>query len=299
MPSTQQLIIWRKQAANRLQQLLTGYTGEEVQPGDWQADTLLRQLSNLPTRPNDRLPFQGCFPDSPISVGRIKAANRIKQLVMNIKGDTFQPQDEWVDDGLRSLLNLPARNGKQSYTRLFPETPLPAITLDQLLQIARYADPNRVEGLLPHLLLTMAEYNITTPLRQTHFLAQLIHESGSFYYVEEIDSGEYLEGRTDLGNTEPGDGARYKGRGLIQITGRTNYDTCGQDLGVDLLNDPTRLMDDDLACLSAGWFWRKNDLNQYADADDVEMVTRTINGGLNGFDERQDFLAIAKEVLCV
>ncbi|NDJ17586.1 glycoside hydrolase family 19 protein [Myxacorys almedinensis A] len=174
---------------------------------------------------------------------------------------------------------------------------MPAITVEQLMKMAPYASSERIKRLYPHLILTMAEYDITTPLRETHFLSQLIHESGSFHYVEEIDAGDYLEGRTDIGNTEPGDGRRYKGRGLIQITGRTNYDACGQDLGVDLLNNPALLTNDDLACLSAGWFWQKNNLNQFADADDVEMVTRTINGGLNGFAERQSYLAIAKEVL--
>lgn len=297
MPSTQQLIIWRKKAANRIHQLITIYTGEALQPTDSHADTLLRRLSNLPERPSDRAPYKGSFPDVSISVGRVKTANRLKQLVINIKGDSLQPQDGWVDDALRSLLTLPPRGGNPPYADLIPATPLPSISSNQLLEMAIYADPDRVKRLYPHLLLAMAEYDITTPLRETHFLSQLIHESGSFNYVEEIDPGDYLEGRTDIGNTQRGDGRRYKGRGLIQITGRTNYEACGQDLGVDLINNPVLLKNDDLACLSAGWFWQKNDLNEYADADDVEMVTRIINGGLNGFAERQKYLAIAKEVL--
>lgn len=300
MPSPQQLIIWRKQAADRIQELIVNQASDDFQPLDSQADALLRKLSNLPERPSDRAPFQGVFPDASISVGRIKTANRIKQLIMGISGETYQPQDGWVDDALRAMINQPARTNQDPYARLFPETPIPAITADQLRQITDYnADPDRVNHLLPHLLLTMALYKISTPLRQAHFIAQLVHESGSFNYLEEIDPGDYLEGRTDLGNTEPGDGRRFKGRGLIQITGRANYEACGEYLGIDLIKTPLRLADYDLACLSAGWFWAKHKLNEDADHDDVERVTRTINGGLNGFEDRLHYLGIAKAVLQV
>lgn len=299
MASTDSLDFWRKQAADRLQNLLTQVTGDDLQPADYQADTLLRQLGNLPTRPSDRAPYQGSFPQESVSVARVKTANRIKQIILQMKEPSLQPPDGWIDGAVRSLMNLPERNGAQPYADLFPVSEISPITLDQLLNIATHASASRVEALLPHLLKTMAQYEISTPLRQAHFLAQLIHESGSFNYVEEIDPGDYLEGRTDLGNTEPGDGPRYKGRGLIQITGRDNYAACGHDLGVDLLSHPMRLMDDDLACLSAGWFWSKNRLNEFADQDDVTRVSRTINGGFNGFEERQHYTAIAKEILSV
>lgn len=297
MSSPQQLAIWRKQAADRLLSLIARSTGDEIQPGDYKVDDLLRSLTNLPKRPSDRLPFKGLFPDSKISVGRVQAARRLKQLVVNLKQPQFLPQDGLVDDLLRSLSNLPPRpSDRAPYAGVFAATKIPEVTVQQILDVAPYADAARVADLLPHLQLTMAEYQITTPLRQAHFLAQLAHESGSFNYLEELDSGDYLEGRTDLGNTEPGDGRRFKGRGLIQITGRTNYDACGQDLGIDLIKTPTRLSDHDLACLSAGWFWQKNQINEFADRDDVEMVTRTINGGLNGYHDRQEFLAVAKAI---
>lgn len=295
MSSHPQLTIWRKQAADRLQQVLLSITGNELQPSDACADTLLRQLSNLPARPGDRAPYQGTFPNEAVSVARVKTVNRLRQLIMNIQGDPLQ--DQAVDAALRSLLNLPARSTQTPYAEIFPETPLPGITLNHLLRIAPYADSAQVESLFPHLLLTMAEYEIKTPLRQAHFLAQLIHESGSFNYLEEIDLGDYLEGREDLGNIYPGDGCRFKGRGLIQITGRTNYEACGQALGVNLIEAPTRLAEPDLACLSAGWFWSKNKINVDADRDDIEMVTRIINGGLNGFQERQHYLEVAKKIL--
>jgi putative chitinase len=298
MPSPQQLVIWRKQAADRLKELILKDAGDDYRSVDEKADDLLRSLANLPARPGDRKPYKGSFPDDDVNGGRKKAANRLKQLIVGIKGDEFQPLDGTVDHAIRVMTGLPSRpNDKQPYASIFAEAKIPDVTVDQILEIASYADPTRVEELLPHMLLTMVEYDISTPLRQAHFLAQLAHESGSFNYVEEIASGEDYEYRDDLGNTEPGDGVRFKGRGLIQITGRANYTACGEDLGVDLVKNPTRLADNDLACLSAGWFWATNDLNRYADRDDVEMVTRIINGGLNGYDERQYFLSIAREVL--
>jgi putative chitinase len=297
--SSPQLTIWRKQAADRLQQVLFSMTSPDLQPIDAHIDTLLRQLSNLPARPSDRAPYQGSFPNESVSGARVKTVNRLRQLIVSIQGSEFQPQDQIVDTALRSILNMPERTTQNPYAEIFPETPLPAITLNHLLEIASYADADQVAALFPHLLLTMAEYEISTPMRQAHFLAQLIHESGSFNYLEEIDPGDYLEDREDLGNIHPGDGRRFKGRGLIQITGRANYEACGLALGVNLIEKPTRLAEYDLACLSAGWFWSKHDINEFADRDDVEMVTRTINGGLNGFDDRQYYLEIAKDVLNV
>jgi putative chitinase len=145
----------------------------------------------------------------------------------------------------------------------------------------------------------MVEFEINTRLRQAHFLAQIAHESDRFRALEEYASGEEYEGRDDLGNTQWGDGVRFKGRGLIQITGRANYRNCGEGLGVDLIDNPERLADPDLACRSAGWFWQTNKLNPDADRDDVETITRVINGGLNGFDDRVYLLAVAKSVLSV
>jgi putative chitinase len=90
---------------------------------------------------------------------------------------------------------------------------------------------------------------------------------------------------------------RFKGRGLIQITGRANYGDCGEALGVDLITHPTRLAEPDLACRSAGWFWNTRNLSSFADRDDVDTITYRINGGYNGYDERVEFLHIAKSVL--
>lgn len=298
MPSSTQVLLWRKQAADKIHQVLTGLEESDFKTSDYKADELLRSLNNLPKRPADRAPYQGVFPNIGVAEGRQKVADLLKQRIVGISGDALQPLDNLVDDALRVMLEKGDRQTNEPpYSGIFPETPLPKISVDQLLQIAPYADPGQVNKLYPHLLLTMLEYGVDSPLRQAHFIAQVAHESGSFNYLEELASGEDYEGRDDLGNTEPGDGVRFKGRGLIQITGRNNYRDCGTDLGVDLINHPPRLADSDLACLSAGWFWSTNDLNSLADNDDVEGVTLRINGGYNGLDERKDFLAAAKQVL--
>jgi len=143
----------------------------------------------------------------------------------------------------------------------------------------------------------MAARAIDTPLRRAHFLAQVGHESGELVFTEEIANGQAYEGRRDLGNTEPGDGPRFKGRGLIQLTGRANYQRYGTALGMDFLTgDNARRLatDPDLAADVACWFWTTHGLNDLADRDDIEAITRRINGGLNGFPDRQRQLTRAK-----
>lgn len=131
--------------------------------------------------------------------------------------------------------------------------------------------------------------------RFSHFLAQLAHESGNFRYMEEIASGVAYEGRKDLGNTQAGDGVRYKGRGPIQLTGRANYRKYGQQLGIDFENNPTIVALPSIGLLVACKYWSDNNLNELADKDDVTMITRRINGGLNGFDDRKKKLLIIKD----
>ncbi len=158
-------------------------------------------------------------------------------------------------------------------------------------RIARFCGP-----LAEH----MADRTIDTPLRQSHFLAQIGHESGELRYTEELASGEAYEGRADLGNTQPGDGPRFKGRGLIQLTGRSNYADYGNDIGEDLLSDAgaKRVSDEDgLAVGVACWFWATRGLNRLADADDLEAVTRRINGGLNCLEHRRELLLRARGLL--
>ena len=142
-----------------------------------------------------------------------------------------------------------------------------------------------------------AKFGLTSKLRVAHFIAQVAHESDGFNTCEEYASGEEYEGRSDLGNTEQGDGVRFKGRGLIQVTGRYNYEVCGKALGVDLIANPQLLGELPLCVDSAFSFWNSNRLNQLADADDIEAITRRINGGLNGLASRQGYLLRAKQEL--
>jgi putative chitinase len=167
----------------------------------------------------------------------------------------------------------------------------------QLLQIMPYAGQRRVATFIDPLVAAMAEFGITTLARQASFIAQIGHESGQLQYVRELASGDAYEGRKDLGNTSPGDGRRYQGRGLIQITGRANYAACGAALSLDLLAQPELLEQPVNACRSAAWFWRTHGLNELADAGDQVKVTRRINGGTNGLAERTALFAVAQRVL--
>lgn len=170
------------------------------------------------------------------------------------------------------------------------------MTLDQLIKIMPYARARAPTFLAP-LNAAMAEFGITTPARQASFLAQIGHESGQLRYVRELASGAAYEGRKDLGNSTAGDGVRFKGRGLIQVTGRANYKACAAALGLDLVTHPELLEQPVNACRSAGWFWMSRGLNELADAGDQVKVTRRINGGTNGLAERLALFDVAKRVL--
>ncbi len=131
-------------------------------------------------------------------------------------------------------------------------------------------------------------------LRLAHFMAQLAHESGSFRYMEEIASGAAYEGRKDLGNTAKGDGVRFKGRGPIQLTGRANYRTFGRRIGIDLERHPEVAAIPSIGLHTALEYWDVVGLNSLADRDDLEGITRRINGGLNGLADRKRHLVKIK-----
>lgn len=143
------------------------------------------------------------------------------------------------------------------------------------------------------------EFGIVTPLRIAHFIAQAAHESAGFLYTEEIASGAKYEGRKDLGNTQKGDGVKFKGRGLIQLTGRSNYQKYKQFCGYDVVAKPTLLSQPTGAVRSAMWFWQTHGLNELADADDFLTITKRINGGTNGLESRKEYLKRAKKALGV
>lgn len=170
------------------------------------------------------------------------------------------------------------------------------ITIDQLRAIMPGAR-QRAPVFLGPLNVAMAEFDINSPKRCAAFLAQIAHESGEFRYMREIASGETYEGRKDLGNTEPGDGKRYKGRGPIQITGRANYELCGKALGLDLIGHPELLELPEHGCRGSAWFWAHNRLNRFADADNFGALTKAINGGYSHLDERIKYWLRARAVL--
>ena len=173
---------------------------------------------------------------------------------------------------------------------------------------------------------TFSKYGINTTQRQACFIGQCAHESGNFKTLQENlnysaeglmktwpsrfptaeiaeqyarqpakIAGKVYNGR--LGNTSEEEASKYLGRGLIQLTGKENYANCGSGIGVDLLSNPDLLATVEYACLSAGWFWNKKGLNDLADTGDYETMTKRINGGLIGLDDRKAKIAKAKEIL--
>ena len=175
-----------------------------------------------------------------------------------------------------------------------------SITQQQLLQILPNAGP--VAGVfVPVLNAAMVHYQIIGPKRVAAFIAQIGHESGQLKYVKEIwgptAAQAKYEGRKDLGNTVAGDGSKYRGRGLIQITGRANYMACGEGLDLDLIKQPELLEKPQHACMSAAWFWATKGLSTLADAGQFDKITQRINGGQNGAADRQALYARALKVL--
>lgn len=170
------------------------------------------------------------------------------------------------------------------------------ITEDQLEEILNVS-LSKAKEYCNWLNVYMKKYEINTPLRVAAFLAQIGHESGRLYYTEEIASGRAYEGREDLGNTQKGDGMRFKGRGLIQITGRYNYTKLSAHTGIDFVGNPTLLTEPEYAVMSACWFWESNGLNKLADEEKFLAITKKINGGYNGLEDREKYYNRAKRVL--
>ena len=175
------------------------------------------------------------------------------------------------------------------------------------IQLATGASQEHARLFMPYLNSTCGRYAINTPVRALCFFSQVGEESARLFYTEEIASGADYEGR--MGNIHPGDGVRYKGRGLIQITGRDNYSAISRDLGIDFLSFPSLLgakntdqcSEEQLkfTALSAGWYWNNRKINSIADRINLRVhieseenkkyfteITRAINGGINGLETR-------------
>jgi len=170
------------------------------------------------------------------------------------------------------------------------------------------------------------KYDLSNPQRQASFIGQCQHESNNFKSLEEnlhysanglmrtwssrfpsADVAEQFANNPEkiankvyagrMGNTEDGDGWAYHGRGLIQLTGKDNYRNCGEGIGMDLISSPELLLQPKGAALSAGWFWNKHGLNALADAADYTTMTKRINGGTLGLDDRVAKINKALQIL--
>lgn len=203
------------------------------------------------------------------------------------------------------------------------------LTYDQLLKINGNKNPDMCKYYIDALNKILPEYKIDTKLRLCHFLAQILHESGNLKYKSENLNysakalrsvfGKYFKtdeianqyarkpekianrvyaNRMGNGDEASGDGWLFRGRGLIQLTGHDNYKLCGTSIKLNLLENPDLLINTAEASIKAAcWFWNKNNLNTLADKDDVKTITKRINGGFNGLDDRTSILRRAKSVL--
>ena len=168
------------------------------------------------------------------------------------------------------------------------------ITIEMIKKLCPTGDYRIIKGFVKNFNRYNGAYGINTKLRAAHFIAQAAHESAHFRTLEEYATGRAYEGRQDLGNVTPGDGVKYKGRGIFQLTGRHNYKKFG---GILLLNNPELASAPRLSVLTAMEYWGSHSLNDLADIDDVNAVTKRINGGYNGLEDRQNYLKNIKELL--
>lgn len=177
------------------------------------------------------------------------------------------------------------------------------ITVANLHAIAPHADPAIAAALIDPLNKWLPHYAIDTGvpgnLRVPHFFGQAAEESAGFRTLHEYASGREYEGRHDLGNTHPGDGVRYKGRGIFQLTGRANYRLYGGYIAVDLEGNPELAAEPDNAVRLACEFWNRHELSALADADNIVAITKRINGGTNGLADRELYYARAKRAFAV
>jgi putative chitinase len=224
--------------------------------------------------------------------------------VLQIDGDMGPGTIAMITEFQRRVMNAAAPDGRidpDGDTLLALRAGMsPGLTLNKLQGIMPTANSVLVGRYFQPLTTMMPNSQINTPMRVAHFLAQVGHESGDLRFCQEIASGEAYEGRIDLGNTEPGDGPRFKGRGLIQLTGRSNYIAFGNARGRDFVTPDNYLQlatDPNLAVDVSCWFWTTHGLNAQADVDHLNEITQRINGGLNGLADRASHLQRAKCLL--
>ena len=183
------------------------------------------------------------------------------------------------------------------------------ITKD-ILKNATGSTEARAESFLPYFNRAMPKYGINNKERILAFLSQTGHESGGLKHTSELADGSAYEGRTDLGNTHAGDGVKFKGRGILQITGRSNYAEVSKALGIDAVSRPELLAYPQYAVEASAWWWKKHGLNEIADTMDLKKpltdpqnkeafrkITKIINGGYNGLDDRSNRWVNGKDIV--
>ena len=202
------------------------------------------------------------------------------------------------------------------------------ITIQQLKQITGVNNINFLTSAVNGINETLNKYNINTPLRIAHFLAQILHKSGYLktlkenlnysvqgltktfkkYFINEAEALPYARNQEKIANKvyanrmgngpeSSGDGWKYRGRGVIMITGKDNYTTLSKDTGIDFVKKPQLLEQMDYAIMSGGWYWNKNNLNTIADKDDILTITKRINGGTIGIESRKEILQKIKKIM--
>jgi len=230
---------------------------------------------------------------------REAALAELTRLVRAAPLDQVTRLDYALDQAIRNAKGLPVRPADAApLVRLFPPPPPDPVPLDAL---AALVGEERARLWHQPMRDALTRFGITDPLEVAHLLAQVMHETAGLRHLVEVwgptPAQERYEGRQDLGNVERGDGYRYRGRGLIQLTGRANYRAAGAALGLPLEALPDRAADPDVAALIAAWYWHRRGIGEAARRDDLEAVTRLVNGGLNGLDHRRRWLARAKAAL--
>lgn len=318
---------YRKLALDRLEQLLIQLP-ETPHEADYFVDRYIRILSDLPARNDNSPPYEGLYgTGSSLEEYRDVATDRLQELVINLPN--IARADREIDAYIRILTELPPRpNNVEPYINLFvihtsaPDSiastvsPISSskkfVTSLQLLQIAgSNTVEKRIKAFSAGVNATFERFNVDTKLRIVHFLAQIMHESGGFKWLRELWGPTEQQKKYDppfnlaktLGNFNKGEGFKYRGRGLIQLTGKYNYqkftDEVGKDFGTNFVLQPDLVETAPYAVLVAGWYWNQKNINDLADRDDLRGVTRRINGGFNGLEDRRKYLKRAKLVLKV
>ena len=178
----------------------------------------------------------------------------------------------------------------------------------QLIQLEEIVGPgnyttDKLQLITDSLNLTLSKYQINTPLRISHFLAQVLHESSAFRRTEELweptAEQEKYDTRVDLGNTiqTDGDGYKYRGRGWIPLTGKAGYQMASREFHQDFINDPDLMQQYPSAAMVSGWFWQRRNLNPFADNDDIVSITKKLCGAVSGLEERTIWLSRAKAAI--